>query len=78
MAALSKRLKGKAFGAKGISSKNPKTNEGDEEAAKKSQEENTRMLAVGAKRLLAEDAHKDQAKATKKKNTEVVLKKMVE
>ena len=38
MAALSKRLKGKSFGAKGSSRNNPKPSEGDEEAVKKSQE----------------------------------------
>ena len=35
MEALSKRLKGKTFGAKGSSNNNPKPNEGDEEPAKK-------------------------------------------
>ena len=36
MAALSKRLKGKAFGAKGSSNNNPKLVERDEEDTKKS------------------------------------------
>ena len=35
MEALRKRLKGKEFGLKGSTSNNPKTNEGEEEAAKK-------------------------------------------
>ena len=78
LVALRKRLKGKAFGVKGSSNNNPKPNEGEEEAAKKAQEESTRRLAVRAKRLLAEEAQKDQAKVTKQKSIEVVLKKMVE
>ena len=41
MDALSKWLKGKTFGAKGSSSNNPKPHEGDEEAAKKYQDEST-------------------------------------
>ena len=56
MAALSKRLKGKSFGAKGSISNNPKPDEGDEEFAKKAQEESTRRLASGAKKVLAEEA----------------------
>ena len=47
MAALSKRLKGKAFGAKGSRSNNPNPDEGDEEAAKKAQEESTRRITAG-------------------------------
>ena len=46
MAALSKRLKGKAFGAKGSSMNNPNPDERDEEVAKKSQEESTHRLAA--------------------------------
>ena len=38
MEALSRRLKGKSFGAKGSSNNNPKPDEGDEEATKKPQE----------------------------------------
>ena len=52
MAALSKRLKGKAFGAKGSSSNNPKPDEGDEEAAKKSQEESTRKHVARLKNVV--------------------------
>ena len=56
MAALSKRLKGKASGVKGSSSNNPKPNEGKEEDARKAQEESARRLAAGAKKLLAKEA----------------------
>ena len=41
METLTKSLKGKEFGAKGSSSNNPKPHEGDEEAAKKYQDEST-------------------------------------
>ena len=78
MAALSKWLKGKAFGAKESSSNSPNPNKGDEEATKKSQEENTRRLEAGAKRLFAEETQKDQAEATKQKSSKVLLKKMAE
>ena len=56
MAALRKRLKGKAFGAKESSINKPKPDEGDEDAAKKYQEERNRRLAAGAKNLLVEGA----------------------
>ena len=47
METLSKRLKGKAFSAKGSSINNPKIDEGDEESAKKAQEESAHRLVVG-------------------------------
>ena len=78
MASLSKRLKGKAFGAKGSSINNLKLDEGDEEYVKKSHEESTRRLAVGEKNLLDEEAQKDQEEATNIKSAEVVLKRMAE
>ena len=78
MAALSKWLNKKEFGAKGSSNNDPRENEGDEEATKKSQEENTRTLAAREKRLLVEEAQKDWAKVAKQNSIEVVLKKMAE
>ena len=78
MAVVSKRLKRKAYGVKGSSSNNPKPDEGEEEAAKKAQEESTQRLATGAKKSLAEEAQRDKEEAGKEKSKEVVLKKMVE
>ena len=54
MAAVSKWLKGKAYGVKGSSNNNQKPNEGKEEDARKAQEESSCRLAAGAKKLLAE------------------------
>ena len=67
MAAVSKRLKGKASGVKGSSSNNPKPDEGKEEVARKDQEESARRLAAGAKKLLTEEAQRDKAEAAKQK-----------
>ena len=61
MASLSKCLKGKTYGVKGISNNNPKPNEGEEESA--------RRLAAGEKKLLVEEAQRDKAEAAKQKNT---------
>ena len=69
METLSKRLKGKAFGAKGSSNNNPKPDEGDGEVAKKAQEESTHRLAAGSKKLLAEEAQKDHTEAAERKST---------
>ena len=55
MASLSKSLKRKTSGVKGSSSSNPKSNEPEEEAAKKVKEETARRLATGAKKILAEE-----------------------
>ena len=78
MAALSKRLKGKTSGVKGSSSNNPKPNEGEEEGAKKAQEESVHRLVAGAKKMLVEEAQRDKAEAAKQKSKEAVLEKMAE
>ena len=67
MASLRKRLKGKAFGAKGSSSNNPSPDEEDEEAAKKAQEESTRRIAVGEKNLLLKKQRRTKKKLLKER-----------
>ena len=78
MANLSKCLKGKTSRVKGSSNNNPKLNEGGEEDVKKAQEENARRLTTGAKKLLAEEVQRDKAEASKQKNAEAVLDKILE
>ena len=53
-------MKAKVTRAKGNINSNPEPKEQDEEAARKAKEEVARRLAVGAKKLLAEEKQREK------------------
>ena len=80
MTALSKWLKEKTYGVKGSNNNNQKPKEQDEDVAKKDKEETSRRLEAGAKKLLAEEAHRDkeEEEASRKDKEEAETRKKEE